>query len=451
MTSNKHMTRFYKITILCIAAWCLSTASLVAQTTQMTYEQTRIISGGYDLPEYTSESSDSLLNAYIEVAYRESDALRAAYHGWLASQSKGDQVGTLPDPEIMFSYFLNPAKYDGVLSQASLGVQQMFPWFGTLSEERNFVTLLSHARWQQLESIRLDLYRSVKEAWFSLVYIHRRKAYLQEHLEWVTRLERLTRSRLETGYASRSDMLQLEMERIEIRSLLDALEISYRGELARFNSLLNRKTDSDVQLPEGRPELIWDLTYDRTSRLTTLYFPEVTEKEIMVQAGHSMEKLAKLRKYPMIGVGLEVMGPNSSPMMGGSRLPVYANFAVRIPLWKSRNKAIMDEAVAERKSAEYDKQALMRDLQAEVAMVFSEYEEADIMVKSYTESLLPRSRELTDLLLLDYSNGRVRIDEVITARRRSVDFATRLEQAIYDRNMSVVALERLTTRISIEN
>lgn len=445
------MNRKTLILVLAVGICSLFKAELSAQTTQMTYEQTRIISGGYDLPEYKSESSDSLLNTYIEMAYRESDALRAAYHGWLASQSKGDQVGTLPDPEIMFNYFLNPRKYDGVLSQASLGVQQMFPWIGTLSEERNFVTLLSHARWQQLESIRLDLYQNVKESWFSLVLTHRRKGYLQEHLEWVTRLERLTRSRLETGYASRSDMLQLEMERIEIRSMIDALEITFRGELARFNALLNRAPGAEVELPEGRPELEWTLTFDRTSRLTALYHPEVTEKEIMIQAGHSMEKLARLQRYPMIGVGLEAMGPNSSPMMDGRRIPVYANFAVRVPLWRSRNKAIMEEAVAERRSAEYDKLALLRDLQADVAMAFSRYEEADIRVRSYTESLLPRSRELTDLLLLDYSNGRIRIDEVIMARRRSVDFATRLEEAIYDRNMTVVILERLTTRISNEN
>ena len=79
-------------------------------------------------------------------------------------------------------------------------------------------------------------------------------------------------------------------------------------------------------------------------------------------------------------------------------------------------------------------------------MLLADYEEAELRVKRYRDTMLPRSRELTDLLLLDYSNGRVRMDEVIQARRRSVEYATFLEDALFDRNMIVVALERLTAK-----
>ena len=59
-------------------------------------------------------------------ALQESPALKAAFEDWLAAGTLGDQLDRLPDPEIMFSYYLNPAAYDGVIAQAALGVMQLF-------------------------------------------------------------------------------------------------------------------------------------------------------------------------------------------------------------------------------------------------------------------------------------------------------------------------------------
>ncbi|HAC14879.1 MAG TPA: hypothetical protein DCE78_02890 [Bacteroidetes bacterium] len=417
------------------------------QNVTMTYEESRIITGGYELPEYKSESSDSLLNSFLEEAYHQSDALKAAYQSWVAVRSQTDQVGSLPDPEVMFRYFINPMKYDGPFAQGSIGVMQMFPWFGTLDENRNYVNLLSHAKWQEVDSARLEVFEGVKTSWYRLVLVHRRKEYLKEHLEWVNRLMQLTRSRVESGYASRSDMLQLEMEKIEIETMLEALNISFSSEQMRFNSLLNRNATQEVTLPTGRPEITWELTYEETLNLAITHNPSILNLEILDQAGESMEKRAKLEGYPMIGVGAEIMGRNSSMQMDGNRIPIYANVTIRLPIWRKKYKAILSQAQAERKVIEYEISDKIRSFQAEISSLMSVYKEADVRVKRYRDALLPKSRELTDLLLLDYSNARIRLDEVIQMRRRSVEYATMLEEAIFDRNMATVSLQRFTAGV----
>jgi outer membrane protein TolC len=324
---------------------------------------------------------------------------------------------------------------------------QMFPWFGTIDEGRNYVNLLSHAKWQEVEAARLDVYESVKNSWYRLVLVHRRKEYLKEHLEWVQRLMQLTRSRVESGYASRSDMLQLEMEKVEIESMLEALNINFLGEQARFNALLNRNSTQQVTLPDGRPEITWELTYEETLNMAITYNPSIINLEILDKAGESMERRAKLEGYPMIGVGAEIMGRNSSMQMDGSRIPIYANFTIRLPIWRKKYKAIVSQAQAERKVIEYELSDKIRNFQAEISTMMSVYQEADVRVKRYRDALLPKSRELTDLLLLDYSNGRIRLDEVILMRRRSVEYATMLEEAIFDRNMATVSIQRYTAGV----
>ena len=149
----------------------------------------------------------------------------------------------------------------------------------------------------------------------------------------------------------------------------------------------------------------------------------------------------------MIGVGAEIMGRNSSMQMDGKRVPVYANVTIRLPIWRKKYKAIVSQAQAERKVIEYELSDKIRNFQAEISTMMSVYQEADVRVKRYRDALLPKSRELTDLLLLDYSNGRIRLDEVILMRRRSVEYATMLEEAIFDRNMATVSIQRYTAGV----
>jgi outer membrane protein, heavy metal efflux system len=156
-----------------------------------------------------------------------------------------------------------------------------------------------------------------------------------------------------------------------------------------------------------------------------------------------MQRRAKLESYPMIGVGLEVMGSNYIMGMGSDRVPIVAQFRVTLPIWRARYHAAIKQAAAEAKVVQYNKADVNQRIQSETGILFANYNEADERVKLYKERLIPRSRELTDLMLLDYSSGRVRLDDVITARRQSVDYAISLERAVFDRNMIVAQFEQL--------
>lgn len=433
-----------KILITCILVM-VAYLPVIGQQTQMNYEQSRsITNSSYTLDNFVTVSDDTLLNKYINMALAESNALKASFESWVAATTKGDQLGALPDPEIMFQYFLNPMKYDGVFSQATLGVMQMFPWFGVRQEGRRYASILAEARWQVVQQTRLDVMHDVHMVWHGLMLINRQRTYLKEHLEWVNGLERLTNRRLESGYAARADLIRLEMERMEIVSNMNNLDIEYLGMLARFNSFLNRPPTQEVDLPAGRTEYNWTLDRNQTYEDALRLNPRTRELEALSEAGMVMQRRARLEGYPMIGFGAEIMGTNYIMQMEEKRVPVVARVAIQIPVWRSKYKAIANEAAAESRKADYELQDFNRSLQASLAMALSVYGEADQKVRLYRDSLLPKTRELTDLILLDYSSGRARMDEVIESRRKSVDYSILLEEAIFDKNIAVLELELLT-------
>lgn len=417
----------------------------VGQETSMNMEQTRMVSGNsYALMDFKTIGEDTLFNGYLQQALEGNNALKASFESWVAAETIGDQLGALPNPEIMFQYFLNPMKYDGVFSQATIGVMQMFPWFGVRQEGRSYASALADARWQVVEQTRLDIIENMKLIWHSLILIDRQRTSLNEHLDWVDGLERLINRRLESGYAARADLIRLEMERMEIISRLNILDTEFLGVQSRFNSLLNRALEHGVDLPDTRTEYNWSTDRTRTYENALQFNPRARELEAMRLAASIMENRARLEAYPMIGFGAEIMGTNYIMQMEEKRIPVVARVTIQLPIWRSKYRAIASEAAAESRRTNYEVEDFNRSLQSSVAMALSRYAEADQKVRLYRDALLPKSRELTDLILLDYSGGRARMDEVIESRRKSVDYVILLEEAIFEKNMAVVELEILT-------
>lgn len=418
-----------------------SAAELRAQGTTAIVQSPVLVTSSYEMPEFVSESSDSLLSAYIDTALSRNPSLRAAFESWVASETLPDQMGALPDPEVMFSYYLNPMSYDGVFSQAALGVMQMFPWPGVRSESRQYANLLAASRRENVEQTRIEIQRDVMLVWYELVTSHRLEGYLREHLNWVTRLQSVTTSRYETGYATRSDIIRLEIERAEITAELRTLDTDIAGIEARFNSLLNRTHDAGITLPEGRT----DITFDSESiagmdRSVWQSHPSVREADLLIRAGESMQRQAQFGKYPMIGVGAEIMGSNYLMQMEDGSTPIVANFRITIPIWRKSVNARIEQSKADIRTYGYRKEMAFQQLESDLARFLADYNRAHQNVTLCQQQLLPRSRELTDLLLLDYSNTRATLDDVISARRRSVDYAIELESALRNRNTAVAEL-----------
>jgi outer membrane protein TolC len=145
----------------------------------------------------------------------------------------------------------------------------------------------------------------------------------------------------------------------------------------------------------------------------------------------------------MIGVGLEVMGPDFSMMESSFAWPIVPSVSMTVPIWRSKSNAIRREADfrVEESAARYD--AALSALTAERAEAALILRQADETVTLYRDRMLPRSIELADLILLEYSTGKRMADEVIMARRETLELSMTLEMAIAERNTALARLQSL--------
>jgi len=467
--NNGSKNAFPKASLLLIVLF-LASIQVYAQVIPAPHTEWRDSGEGWSVPDFTDHQADTLLVRHLHKALSSHPGIHAARERYKASLTLGTQGAALPDPEVMVGYFLNPMSYDGVLGQATFGVMQMFPWPGTRNDARLYGDQRAEAEHARLMLTQLELMTRVRNSWFTLVELHRRQAWFEEQLSWVEQLERLATTRFESGYASRADLLRLEMERTSLSADLRRIRIEWEGAAAAFCALVGGAngqglsnsegsglnvpglSNSDgsglmtpeardfsstegcgLVMPEGRPEL--QFTVPELGPDWQIH-PQTARARAQVQSSETAVRQARRMGMPMIGVGAEIMGPNYVMSMPGNRIPVVAQFSVRLPVWRSAADARVEQAMALERSSRHELDETQTTLNESFARARAAYDSYSEEIELLRGELLPRSRELTDLLMLDFAGGRVRLDEVIGARRLSLDMALRLERAVRDRNLA---------------
>ena len=389
-------------------------------------------------PQMGIAQVDTTLQSLTRMALDRNPEIRAGAAAVGAARQRGAQVGALADPEVMVQWFANPARNGGVMRRAAFGVRQMMPWPGSLAAERDGAAAGAQARSHALELARVQLTQAVAETWHARHGQARRIALTREHLTWLARLEALARQRLELGMVSRADLLRIELEREKMRSELRTMELEAAALDIRLRALTYAAPTDTLPVPEGPQRLI---PYSDPAPATS--HPMLLEAGAMVKESESMSRRAALETRPMIGVGLEIMGPDFSMMESSFAWPIVPSVSMTLPIWRSKSSAIRREADfrVEEATARYD--AALSTLTAERAEAALMLRQADETVSLYRDRLLPRSTELADLILLEYSTGKRMADEVIMARRETLELSMTLEMAITERNAALARLQSL--------
>ena len=163
----------------------------------------------------TISYSQELLNQYLEKAAKNNPALKAIFNEYQASLEVISQVGTLPDPQVVFGYFVQPVETRYGPQEARVSVSQMFPWFGTLNAKENTAIQLAKINYEAFEEAKSKLYYEVKTAYFDLYVTGKAIQITQETLEILKSFNRLAMIKIEVGKVSAVDGLRVEMEQAD--------------------------------------------------------------------------------------------------------------------------------------------------------------------------------------------------------------------------------------------
>ena len=436
-----------------------------------------------------SQPADSL-GYYLELAARNNPQINADFSLYKASLEKVPQAGAYPDPELEIGFFLKPMEILSGKQIADFTLMQMFPWFGTRKAARNEATEMARMAYEQFRNSRNNLYYEVKSQWYQLCNISEQYKNTQAPVSSApstppavsgggmsgmggssmgsptvqsTGASGSTMSGMSgdspmgggsmgsgNSMGGMSDVLRIQMEKVELENTLASLLSQRKTAEAAFNTLLNQSLATPISVPDSLERL--PLSWSESMALDSVISnnPMLTMLEAEGNAYRAKAEMDKKMSYPMLGIGLQysLIGKKPEDMSMGSMSGMNGKdmfmpmLKISLPIFRKKYNAQQQESKHYWKSSELKYENTMNQLQAEYIRITQQLEDAarkiDLYQKQYDLSLATYQ-----LIVREFSTGRTTLTDVIQVERQMLDYHLKKSEAIAEYNTQIAGIEKL--------
>ena len=215
-----------------------------------------------------AQGSKESLDGYLITAAENNPGLKAKFNDYMAAMEKIPQVGTLPDPQFAFGYFIMPVETRLGPQRATFGLKQAFPWFGLFRTREDAASEMANAKYEEFESYKSNLFFEVKTAYYNFYFMEKAIQITKENMEILRIFKNLSLVKIENGSASIVDELRVELELNDLENQLALFVDSKEVFQNKFNNLLNRNNLLKIETPHE----LWqeDLPFEKVALLDSI-------------------------------------------------------------------------------------------------------------------------------------------------------------------------------------
>jgi len=350
------------------------------------------------------------LEEYVEFAINNNPGLKSSYAEFEASMQKIQQVSSLEDPNLRISTFGQMVETRTGQQMARFSLEQMFPWFGTLKEQKNAAALNAEVAYESFKNKRNELILNVKMGYYPLYEVDESIRINEENLKILETFKALAVSKFQHGEGNMSDALRVDIMTNEIKSDIAVLKEKRKTLLLAFNKLLNRDEQAEVVV-QNLPEImvpVW-------SRDSLTHNPGLVELRKKVLAAQVQERLAEKQAAPKLGLGLEYIITQKRPEMDFSdngKDAYMAMFSVSLPIYRKKYHAAIKETQLMQTSFTLQQQQVENNLIAEYEAVMFEIARAQEQITLYNKQTA-QTKQIISLLTTAVSNNEADFEEIL--------------------------------------
>jgi len=382
-------------------------------------------------------SAQTDLNRYLEIAAENNPGLRAKFNEYHAALEKAPQLGSLPDPQLAFGYFISPVETRVGPQQFRFSATQMFPWFGTLEASENVAIHSARASYEVFLESKSKLFHEVRSTYYNLYFNRRAIGIIRENLEILGSLRDLANVKLEVGKASAVDEYRIEMEIADLENQVLLLMDHHHVLEVMFLNLLNAEDEMEISLPE----VLWTTDIELTKE-QVLDSMKTTNHQLLFlslqnQALDHRKELAEKGGKPSISVGIDyIMVGRGDDNLAGTDAVMFPKIGLTIPLYRNKYKAMVNEVMflKEAKAAEETEQFNM--LETMLERNWKDYLDADRRITLYL-SQRDLASSAVKLLETEYTTGNESFEEILRMERKLLIYGLELERARADKQASI--------------
>lgn len=369
------------------------------------------------------------LNDLLKYAALNNAALKSAYLKWQSELFKIYPAGSLPDPSVRYTYYIQEVETRVGTQKNALGLMQMLPWFGKLDLKEAMQRDAAKSKKAEYDAVKNSLFSKVEQLYYDYWYLQQSQRITEENLKLLESLEPIVRNKIKTGDGSQ-DLIKLQIEIGKITDINENLKLRKIPLDARLNQLLNRPSNAKVELVAILGKLSEDTSEDVL--LAAIRNNPGMQKFDFLKSGASKKVgLTDKGRYPDFTVGLKWIqtDPSFANIKENGKDPVMATVGFTVP-WDQRK---YDHLVAAEKmnyrSINWAQREYRNSLEARLKTALFEIEDNQRVLKLYQDTLIPKTEESLNLSMQAYRNAKESFIGFVDIQRQLLNFQLILEKA----------------------
>ena len=397
-----------------------------------------------------STNGDPRLAGLVAEALERHPALDALLAKYRAALQRIPQATALPEP--MFEINPGPRMAETRVGPQMLmmSISQEFPWFGKLAEKGKVAAKEAEVERQTRETLRAEIIRQVKLAYFDLAYVDRAIAITREDQDLLGHFETLARAQYSQGTGLQQEVLKLQAEITRDRNRLEELRRQRVDAEAALNTLLDRPPETPVPPVELRLLLVdatdLEALYTRGRRnrpeLKSAFLEiEKNEKRIDVARKDYWPDITLEAGYISVANRMDAAGIMAPPPDNGK--DIY-NFTVglKLPVRRRKYDAAVLEATEDFLASREGYRSAVNTVEASIRSAAFRLRTLREQISLFERLLLPQANQALQSAEAAYSTGSVRVLELLDSERTLLEVRLSLAQFQSDYMKALAEMER---------
>lgn len=370
---------------------------------------------------------------YLRLARAANPELQAANYRAVGAKERVGSAAALPDPTLRYGYYVAP---DHLQGRQELILGQEFPFFGKRGLRREVSRSDARVEGHNARATQLDVDFDVKRAFYQYVGLSETARVLDSEADLLRRMRDVAQVRYASGTSEQQEVLKIELA---LSRLADEATINRRDIAATrafLNELIGRTARSPLTAPEWNVPDVTGIDALANPDSARARRPDVAAAREQTVRAESSRRLARKEYIPdfMLGVDYEFGAGEDGwwELMAG----------VNLPIWLGKRRAMVREAEAMQKSAEYELTAVTlrgdRELQEAVERARAARERLD----RFKNAIIPQAEAAFASSEAGYRSGRVEFLDYLDSERALLETRREYANVIAELGMQMAELER---------
>lgn len=393
------------------------------------------------------------LQSAIDIAVQDNPSLAQIQARSEAMAAIPSQVGTLPDPIIIFNAINIPVDTFDTRQEPTTrmqgGISQAFPFPGKLALREEAATYEAEAATYDVTEARFRLLRDVKMTWWTHLYLNKALEIIVANQNLLRQFVEIAQTKYQVGEGLQQDVL---LAQLELSKLLDT-EIRLTGALdktkAQLNALLDLPANHIFKIPldtqEKLPTLLEEsLLFDKAESYRAL----LASRRKSIHAAQSKLDLANKDYFPDFKFGAFYGGRQDS-LAGQERADFLSlKLSMNVPIFAAtKQRKAVDQRTSELMQQRYRLQDQWNNVRAEISSAYSEFHQTKNQVVLFKSGIIPQARQTVASMLSGYQVNKVDFLNLVRSQITLYNYEIQYWKAFTQANQ---ALAQLTAMVGKE-